>query len=181
MSLTVALVLASHTTLHHDMLDMATHYATRWDVSVELRVEPSGAATFHMTGNVESRATELTPAGARAVGSDATRRVDETWTGRATVSSSAIVVRFDHGRGTAVDVTWRCQERPTPVSSVVTPVWSCATTQSMTRPSGPGYPLPVYLQVPTYLAAAPVALRVDVTARGGADHRSSVTTSTLWR
>lgn len=186
MTVAVALLLASHTFLSHDMLDMATHYDSRWDVSIDLRVDPAGATIFHVVGTVATKGVELTPgSGARTVMPDHTTRIDETWTGRATLGPNAVIVHFDdhadHGVSSAVDVAWRCDLAPTPVAGTVTAVWKCATPQTTTSPTGPGIVLPDYFRVPAYVAAPSVSLRVDGVARGGADHRSSMTSVSFSR
>ena len=181
----MSILLAAHMVLEHNLVDMATHYHSRWDVSVELRVDAAGAATFHISGTVASKGAELTPARARTVLDNEGAHIDETWTGRATVSAGAVVVHFDtesqHGHPYSVDVAWRCDQSTTPVSGIATPLWKCATSQNMTRPSGAAHSMPTYFQVPTYLAAPPIALRINATSRGGADHRSTMESVTLTR
>ena len=179
----VPLLIAAHLALRHDMLDMATHYDTNWDLATELRIDAAGAATFHLAGNVTSKGVELTPStGARVVMPEHVTRIDDTWSGRATASGASIVIHFDRGAGfTAIDVEWRCDPTSLPVSGAATPMWKCATSQSSTRPTGPAHSLPVYMQLPTYLAPSPVALKVNQVARGGADHRSNETMLTLSR
>lgn len=176
------LLLAAHLMLDHHMVDMATHYDSKYDVATQLRVDDAGNATFHVTGSVISQGVELTPsAGARTVMASHTTAIDDTWTGRATTSAGAIVIHFDRGpRMTGIDVEWRCTASSMTVSGVATSVWKCGTSQSMTRPSGPAQSLEPYFQVPTYLADS-VALRVDQLARGGADHRSTETSVRLTR
>jgi len=177
------MVLAAHVLLRHDMLDMATHYDSQWDVTTELRVDAAGAATFHVLGAVTSQGIELTPsAGARTVMDSHVTRIDDTWSGRATTSGASIVIHFDRGaRFTGIDVEWRCDPSSMAVSGVATPVWKCGTSQSMTRPTGAAQALPEYFRVPTYLAIPTIPLKVDQTARGGADHRSNETSLRLSR
>jgi hypothetical protein len=178
------LLLAAHLALDHDMLDMATHYASKYDVATHLQIDDVGNATFHVAGNVTSRGVELAPgAGAHTVMASHTTAIDHTWSGHATVSGGGtIVIHFDRGPSmTGIDIEWRCSASSMTVAGVATSVWKCGTSQSMTRPSGAAYPLEGYLQVPIYFADASVALRVDQTARGGADHRSTETSVRLTR
>jgi len=121
------LLLASHVLLDHELLDMATHYDSKYDVTTELRIDAAGSATFHVAGNVTSKGAELTP-GARTAMSEHVTRVDDTWQGHAVAQA-----------------------------------------------------LPEYMRVPTYLSAPAVALREEAAARGGADHRSNITTLHLSR
>jgi hypothetical protein len=177
------LLLAAHLSLDHDMLDMATHYDSVYDVTTELLVDPSGNATFHVWGNVTSKGVELTPGAGTTVMPTHATRIDDTWSGHATVAPGALVIRFDHGANFpgGVDVEWRCNETHVAVSSIMTSVWKCATSQSMTRPTGPAHALPEYMRVESYLSSPPVPLRVDATARGGANHRSTMTSVRLSR
>jgi hypothetical protein len=176
------LLLVAHLALDHHMLDMATHYDSKYDVTTSLRVDDAGNATFHIAGNVTSQGVELTPSSERTVMASHTTAFDDTWSGHATMSGSALVIHFDRGpRMTGIDVEWRCNASSVTVSGVATSVWKCGTSQSMTRPTGAAHELEPYFQVPTYLADGSVALRVVQTASGGANHRSTETSVRLAR
>ncbi|MFO0575593.1 MAG: hypothetical protein U1A78_16480 [Polyangia bacterium] len=175
--------LAASVALEHRLRDLLTVVSSRYEVDVVLRSEPAGTARLELRGHLESVTATLepprgpAPPGPRSV---PPRRVpvDERWSGQVRRDGDALLVtleRTDAFRpALAVSVPWRCRRETVSLDGQATAVWACRTAQAMTTAAGPGHPLPPYLQVPLYLLPSEQRLRVEASARGGADHRSSI-------
>jgi hypothetical protein len=160
---------------------MMTFDMSRYEVTVTLRVDPSGAAQLELRGSLDGKTVTLQPgvsSGTRTPPESHRYQVDERWVGQAHLEQEALTVHFDRADGyrppLAVSVLWRCTPTTVAVDDRPTAAWVCSTAQSSTQPTGPGHALPPYLQVPLYLALPMVRLRIETMARGGADHRSSI-------
>lgn len=177
--------LAASLSLDHRLRDMMTVVSSRYEVDVALRTEPTGAARLELRGHLETVTATLEPPprepARRAPQHREPRRrvpIDERWTGHARRDGDALLVTLERTDAfqpaLAVSVPWRCTRETVSLDGQATPVWACRTAQAMTTSAGPGHPLPPYLQVPLYLLSSDQRLRVEASARGGADHRSSL-------
>lgn len=173
--------LAAGLSLEHRLRDMMSIKWTQYDVQVSLVLQPKGDARLRLHGTLQSKLAELThgnPASTRTPPAPVRLPVDESWTGRAHQEQETLVVEFAttdaYKPAMAVEVVWRCTPTTIAVADQATTAWTCQTSQSMTRRSGPSFPLPPYLQVPLSLSLPSTRLQVTAVARGGANHRSSI-------
>lgn len=166
--------------LNHMMRDMMTLLRRDYRVNVSLQIDAADRAELRLAGTVDVHQAEIPTPGAKERPALEPRKapIDARWIGSARRVNDHIVLHFesssDYQPTLNVDLDWECAPHEVTIGKERVAAWRCATSQRMTQRVGAGHHLPPYMQVEMILAAPAERLHIAADARGGADHRSTL-------